>query len=76
MEKKVNHIGFILDGNRRWAREQGLPPWRGHEAACEKITQLEELQEEFNIKEATLYTFSMQNFKRDPDEIKHLMMVR
>jgi len=32
-----NHIGFIVDGNRRWAKEHGLPTFQGHEVGFNKV---------------------------------------
>lgn len=68
-----NHIGFILDGNRRFAKLRGLKPWRGHEYGRDKVNQLLDWCEEFGIKELTLYTFSMQNFGRPKEEVDKLM---
>lgn len=68
-----NHIGFILDGNRRFARARGLVPWRGHEFGRDKVDQLLDWCEEFGVKELTLYTFSMQNFARPAREVAKLM---
>lgn len=68
-----HHIGFILDGNRRFARMRGLKPWRGHEYGKEKVHQLLDWCDEFGVKELTLYTFSMQNFHRPAREVEELM---
>lgn len=73
MEKTVNHIGIILDGNRRWAKQLALHPWKGHEKGAEKFRTFLDWCEELNINEITAYTFSMQNFNRAQDEIKFLM---
>lgn len=68
-----HHVGFILDGNRRFARAKGLKPWRGHEYGREKVHELLNWCEEFGIRELTLYSFSMQNFSRPAREVKALM---
>lgn len=68
-----NHIGFILDGNRRFAKLRGLKPWRGHEYGKEKVHQILDWCEEFGVTELTLYTFSMQNFNRPAREVEKLM---
>lgn len=74
MSKEISHIGIILDGNRRFARSKGLPPWEGHRLGGEKGKELiSKWMLELGLKELTLYTFSMQNFKRDPKEVKYLM---
>lgn len=79
MNKKVKnypkHIAFILDGNRRWAKEQNKNPWEGHLEGFKKILQLKEWMIELNIKEITLYCFSMQNFNRDKKEVFFLMKI-
>ncbi len=67
------HIGFILDGNRRFAKIKGLVPWRGHEYGRQTVHKLLRWCEEFGVEELTLYTFSMQNFSRPAREVKALM---
>ncbi len=67
------HIGFILDGNRRFAKLRGLKPWRGHDFGKEKVHQILDWCEDFGVSELTLYTFSMQNFKRPAREVEKLM---
>jgi tritrans,polycis-undecaprenyl-diphosphate synthase [geranylgeranyl-diphosphate specific] len=68
-----SHIGVILDGNRRWARENGLPVWLGHSAGAEKVKLLLKKCLELKIKTLTLYAFSTENFQRDKEEVDHLM---
>lgn len=67
------HIGFIIDGNRRWARKHGLPPYEGHLAGYNSIQDvlLETLRR--GIKYASAYVFSTENWKRDEDEVNKLM---
>ena len=68
------HIGIILDGNRRYAKKSGKMPWEGHKIGVKQVKKLIfEWAEELNIKELTLYAFSMQNFKRNEKELSHLM---
>jgi len=67
------HIGIILDGNRRWARQRGLKPWEGHDRGFEKLKEVVRFLPEFNIKEMSLYCFSMQNFSRSKMEVGFLM---
>lgn len=67
------HIGIIMDGNRRYARSKGMDPWKGHEEGEKKFEELLKWCEEFNLKELTLYTFSVQNFKRPKKEFDFLM---
>jgi len=67
------HIGIILDGNRRFARRLMLEPWKGHELGFEKLKKLYQWCKELDIKELTLYCFSMQNFNRSKKEFDFLM---
>jgi tritrans,polycis-undecaprenyl-diphosphate synthase [geranylgeranyl-diphosphate specific] len=66
------HIAVILDGNRRYAKKAGIPKFKGHEKGFNKIKELLEWCTELGIKEATLYCFSTENFKRDKEEVDYL----
>lgn len=66
------HIGIILDGNRRWAKQRLWKPWKGHDKGFEKLKSLLDWLLELQIKEISLYCFSIQNFNRDEGEKKHL----
>lgn len=70
-----NHIGIILDGNRRFAKRLMLEPWKGHEFGFEKLKMLYKWCAEIGIKELTLYCFSIQNFDRPKMEFDFLMKV-
>jgi tritrans,polycis-undecaprenyl-diphosphate synthase [geranylgeranyl-diphosphate specific] len=70
-----HHIGFILDGNRRFAKLKGLKPWRGHTAGAQKVHEILDWCYEVGVKELTLYSFSMQNFYRPAYEVKKLMEI-
>ncbi|HUC89803.1 MAG TPA: polyprenyl diphosphate synthase [Patescibacteria group bacterium] len=67
------HIGFILDGNRRWAKEQGLTKYEGHFAGYKALKEV--LQEAYDrgIKYVSVYAFSSENWQRDSDEVSRLM---
>jgi len=70
MENKALHIGIIPDGNRRWAKERGLPMKKGHERGS-KVTEeivFHILDNYPEIKEITVWVFSTENFKRDEQE--------
>lgn len=73
MGKNPEHIGIILDGNRRFAKRLNLNPWKGHELGFEKLKKLFKWCKELEIKEITLYCFSMQNFNRPKKEFDYLM---
>ena len=67
------HIGIIIDGNRRFAKRLMMKPWKGHEWGAKKFEQLLEWCKEYNIRELTLYTFSIENFNRPKEEFEFLM---
>ena len=73
MNRNPEHIGIILDGNRRFAKRLNLDPWKGHEFGYEKLKKLFKWCKELDIKELTLYCFSMQNFNRPKKEFDYLM---
>ena len=64
-----SHIGFIMDGNGRWASRRHLPRLAGHRAGVEAIKRTIEYAEEQNIKVLTFFAFSTENWKRDKEEI-------
>ncbi len=67
------HIGIILDGNRRLAKRLMVKPWKGHDWGAKKVEKLLEWCKEFDIKELTLYAFSIENFNRPKKEFNYLM---
>ncbi len=70
---KPKHIGIILDGNRRYAKRLGKHPWKGHEKGAENVEKLVDWAKELELKELTLYTFSVKNFQRERKEVDMLM---
>ena len=72
-ENVPRHVGIILDGNRRFSKKLMLKPWKGHEYGAKKIESLLEWCKELNIKEITLYCFSIENFNRPKEEFNYLM---
>jgi tritrans,polycis-undecaprenyl-diphosphate synthase [geranylgeranyl-diphosphate specific] len=67
------HIGVILDGNRRWARSRGLDPWKGHEQGARKMEDFLDWCSDINaIRSITLYAFSTENFKRSEKEVTEI----
>jgi tritrans,polycis-undecaprenyl-diphosphate synthase [geranylgeranyl-diphosphate specific] len=72
---KPEHIAIILDGNRRWASEQALNPWLGHEKGAEKVEQLLDWCLRLDVNSVTLYAFSTENFRRSVDEIGEIMRI-
>lgn len=67
------HIAIIPDGNRRWARERGLPPTEGHRVSYERGFEIAELAADRGIKYMTFWAFSTENWKRAENEVGFLM---
>ena len=67
------HIGFILDGNGRWASNKGLPRTIGHKRGAENVEIILRECLRLNIQHVTLYAFSTENWQRPVYEIKALM---
>ena len=70
------HVGIIMDGNRRWAKEQGLALLKGHEYVVDRVVEnLIERCGELGIKHLTLWVFSTDNWQRDVSEVNGLMQL-
>lgn len=67
------HIAIIMDGNGRWAREHGLMRSLGHESGVGTVRRITEAAAELGIDYLTLYTFSIENWNRPPEEVDALM---
>lgn len=73
-EKKIpNHIGIIMDGNRRWAEERNLPGFEGHLKGYEKLRKAADWAFAKGIKILSVYAFSTENWNRSQDEVNYLM---
>jgi len=70
---KPEHIGIIIDGNRRWARSRNLLPIQGHKKGAETVIDIISYAQEKGIKMVTMFIFSTENWKRPKDEIDNLM---
>ena len=66
-------IGIIMDGNRRWAKANGLPSLKGHEAGFEKVKEMIEWGVEAGVSNIILYAFSTENWKRTEEEVSYLL---
>ena len=67
------HIAIIMDGNGRWAAEQGKPRSYGHQAGVETVRRITSECTRLGVKWLTLYTFSTENWNRPADEVAALM---
>lgn len=72
MNKPLEHIAFIMDGNRRWAKNKMLPEKIGHKQGVKNMQVVLEALHKFKIKYATFYVFSEENWLRSKDEIENL----
>jgi len=73
MSNLPHHLGIILDGNRRWAQERGLPTLIGHRKGLEKVEQVLGWARSRGIKILTLFVFSTENWNRSKSEVSFLM---
>jgi len=73
MRKIPHHLGIIIDGNRRWAKERGLPALEGHRRGLERLKELIDWSKERGIKVLTLFVFSTENWKRSKVEVNYLI---
>jgi undecaprenyl diphosphate synthase len=75
MEQKNNMqcLGFIMDGNRRWAKDQGLQTYEGHKKGGEVFADSIRWVRDNEIQHAVYYAFSTENWKRSEAEVSYLM---
>lgn len=73
MNRIPKHIGIIMDGNGRWAKERNLPRTMGHKAGIETIRDIVKECSNLGVKYLTLYAFSTENWIRPSDEVSTLM---
>ena len=67
------HIGFILDGNRRWARSHSLPDMDGHLAGYNALKEVIRAAYDSGVQYVSIYAFSSENWQRDGKEVSSLM---
>jgi len=67
------HVGYIVDGNRRWAKKHGLPTYEGHLAGYNALKDVGIATLEAGAEYMSAYIFSTENWKRSADEVKRLM---
>ena len=72
-ETNLTHIAIIMDGNRRWAKEKGLPSAMGHKKGVESLKKVVKAADKFWIKYLTMYAFSTENWNRKKEEVDFLM---
>ncbi len=67
------HLGLILDGNRRWAKEQGLPQLEGHRKGWENLKIIADAALDRGVEYLSAFVFSTENWKRSQEEVSYLM---
>lgn len=72
-ENLPQHIGFIMDGNGRWAKKRGLPRTFGHTEGAKTFRKIVRYCKDIGIKYISFYAFSTENWKRPKDEINAIM---
>jgi len=68
-----NHIAFIMDGNRRYARKKKLPETEGYRIGFFALMSILKYCHELGIKHITIFAFSIDNFRRRPEEVQFIM---
>ena len=66
-------IGIIMDGNRRYAKHEGIPTLEGHRRGYEKIKEVISWSKEAGVENLIVYAFSTENWHRAPEEVQYLM---
>jgi undecaprenyl diphosphate synthase len=74
-EKRPRHIAIIMDGNGRWAQQQGLPRIEGHRRGVATVRRVTEECARLAIEQITLYCLSSENWKRPRSELDLLMQL-
>ena len=70
---KLQHLGLILDGNRRWARSKNMPTLQGHKKGYENLKTIVKEAINRDIPYISAYIFSTENWKRSQEEVSYLM---
>ena len=71
--KIPRHVAIIMDGNGRWAEQQGLPRLAGHRVGMDRIQRVLEILAESGVAYVTLYAFSTENWSRPADEVEGIL---
>ncbi|MDE6500962.1 MAG: isoprenyl transferase [Ruminococcus sp.] len=67
------HVGFIMDGNGRWAKKRGLPRSFGHREGAKNFKKIVRYCKDIGLKNISFYAFSTENWQRPEDEINTIM---
>jgi len=72
-DQMPRHIAIIMDGNGRWAKKKGMPRVKGHREGGKTVEKIAQCCVDFGIESLTLYSFSIENWKRPKAEVNALM---
>ena len=73
LDQMPRHLAIIMDGNGRWAQKRSLPRIQGHYRGAKTVQSIAQHCVDFGIESLTLYSFSIENWKRPQDEVNALM---
>lgn len=74
-ENFPKHIAIIMDGNRRWAKQRGLPAKLGHKEGAKILEKIVRYANKIGLGYITVYAFSTENWKRTEEEVSALMLL-
>ena len=69
------HIGIIMDGNGRWAKQRHMPRTYGHKVGSKVVEDMLTVVDDLGVKYFTVYAFSTENWKRSTEEVSTLMTI-
>jgi undecaprenyl diphosphate synthase len=72
-EHRPNHLGLIADGNRRWAKAHGFPPFEGHRRGFERVKQIGKATRSWGVRAFSAWAWSTENWNRSEEEISYLL---
>ncbi len=72
VDRAPRHVAIIMDGNRRWARERGVPENQGHAAGVEAVRPIVEHAQQRGVEVLSIYAFSRENWQRGSEEVELL----
>lgn len=72
-EQLPQHIGFIMDGNGRWAKKRGLPRQFGHREGAKNFKKIVRYCKDIGLKNISFYAFSTENWQRPKEEVDTIM---
>lgn len=67
------HVGIIMDGNRRWAKANFQPPWNGHRRGAVAAEEIVFAAQDMGVKYLTMFVWSVENWKRPKEEVNFAM---